>query len=147
THADEGYGQRGRDGAGGGVGDEGNPRYPRLVGKQGGLTAMLFAARQGYTDAVDVLLAAGATVNEVDPGDKTSPLMIAIINGHYDLAEKLLNAGANPNAPQINGATPLYAVLNCQWAPKADYPQPTAYKNQATNYLTLLGDLLDHGAN
>ena len=30
-----------------------------------------------------------------------------------------------------NGVTPLYAALNCQWAPKALYPQPRAYEQQA----------------
>ena len=34
--------------------------------------------------------------------------------------------------------TPLYAVLNCQWAPKALYPQPRAYEQQRTGYLDLM---------
>ncbi len=122
--------------------------YWKLVGTQGGLSALLFAARQGYGDAAQALLAHGADVNEVDPGDHSSPLLVAIINGHYDLAEQLLAHGADPNlAESNNGVTPLYAVLNCQWSSKVDYPQPTAYKQQKTSYLTLLQDLLDHGAN
>jgi uncharacterized protein len=135
----------GRGGRGAGA-DEANPKYPRLVGKQGGLTALLFAARQGYTDAVQVLLKSGADPNEVDPGDQTSALMIAIVNGHYDLAETLLGAGADPRLAQVNGAAPLYGLLNCEWSPKADYPQPTANKQQTTSYLTLMADLLAHGA-
>ena len=49
-------------------------RYNELVGWQGGLTPLLFAVRQGSMDAVDVLLAAGADVNQVSAGDKSSPL-------------------------------------------------------------------------
>ncbi len=120
--------------------------YPKLVGTQGGLSALLFAVRQGYTDAAEALLDGGAGVNEVDPGDGTSPLMITIINGNFDLAEKLLARGADPNLAQKNGAAPLYAVLNCVWAPKQLYPQPTAYKQQQTSYLMLMRDLLAHGA-
>ncbi len=134
-------------GAGGGAGSNPFLQYPRLVGKQGGLTALLFASRQGYTDTVEALLKHGADVNEVDPGDNTSPLLIAVINGRFDLAEKLLQAGANPNLAQKNGVTPLYAVLNCVWSDKALYPQPTAYKQQQTDHITLMRDLLKHGAN
>jgi ankyrin repeat protein len=119
-----------------------------LVGTKGGLSALMFAARQGYMDTAQALVEGGADVNEIDPGDHTSPLLIAIINGHYDLAKYLLDHGADPNATQSNnGVTPLYAVLNCQWAPKAEYPQPTAYDQQKTSYLDLMADLLEHGAN
>ncbi|HVB38562.1 MAG TPA: ankyrin repeat domain-containing protein [Vicinamibacterales bacterium] len=120
--------------------------YARLVGRQGGLTALLFAVRQGYRDSVEALLQAGADVNQVDAADHTSPLLIAVMNGHFDLAEMLLARGANPNLAQDNGVTPLYAVLNCVWAPRTLYPQPTSYKQQKTDYLTLMKDLLDHGA-
>src|SRR5581483_4211025 len=37
----------------------------------GGLTPLLYAARQGNVDAVRALLDAGANVNEVSSGDKT----------------------------------------------------------------------------
>jgi ankyrin repeat protein len=113
---------------------------------QGGLTPLLFAARNGFADAAAVLLAAGADVNQVNPGDKTSPLLLASINGHYDLAKTLLDKGANPNLAAENGATPLYAVLNCEWAPKALYPQPRAYTQQKMTHLELMKALLEKGA-
>ncbi|HEX3702114.1 MAG TPA: ankyrin repeat domain-containing protein, partial [Vicinamibacterales bacterium] len=46
------------------------PSYADLVGVQGGLTALMFAARQGHPDAVQALVEAGADVNQVDPGDR-----------------------------------------------------------------------------
>jgi uncharacterized protein len=122
------------------------PSYADLVGVQGGLTALMFAARQGHPDAVQALVEAGADVNQVDPGDRTSPLLIAIINGQFDTAKYLLDHGADPNEAATNGATPLYDVLNCVWAPKAAYPQPEAWRNQSTGYLDLMKALLEKGA-
>jgi ankyrin repeat protein len=121
-------------------------RYNELVGWQGGLTPLLFAVRQGSMEAVDVLLAAGADVNQVSAGDKSSPLVIAVANGHFDIAMHLLAKGADPNLAAENGATPLYGVLNVQWAPKALYPQPRAYLQQKTTYMQMLTALLDKGA-
>ncbi len=73
-------------------------RYNELISSQGGLTALLFAARQGYTDTAKALLDGGADINQLNAGDKTSPLLMSIINGHFDLAMMLLERGANPNA-------------------------------------------------
>ncbi len=120
--------------------------YVKLVGTQGGLTPLLFATRQGHVDVARALLDGGADVNQVDPADHTSPLLSAIINGHFDLAEQLLARGADPNAMQVNGVTPLYAALNCRWASRTLYPQPTAFRQQQTTYLQLMKDLLDRGA-
>ncbi len=117
-----------------------------LVAAQGGLTPLLLAAREGHVESVQALLNAGASVNQASAGDRTSPLLIATINGHFDLAELLLEKGADPNAAAENNAAALYATLNCEWAPKALYPQPRAQVNQKTTYLELMKALLDKGA-
>jgi len=117
-----------------------------LVGSQGGLTPLLIAARQGDTASVTALLDAGADINQPSAGDRTTPLLIAIINGHFDLAGQLLDRHADATAASQNGVTPLYAILNCQWAPKALYPQPRAYEQQRISYLDLMRAVLDHGA-
>ncbi len=59
----------------------------------GGLAALHFAARQGYMDSAKALLAAGADINQPSAGDTSTPLMIATINGHFDLAKFLLEQG------------------------------------------------------
>jgi ankyrin repeat protein len=123
-----------------------NYQLNELVAAQGGLTPLLFAAREGYVGAVDAMLAAGADVNQVSGGDRTSPLLIATINGQFDLAMHLLEKGADPALAAENNATPLYGAVNCEWAPKALYPQPRAYVNQKTTYLALMKALLDRGA-
>jgi len=118
-----------------------------LVYAQGGMAPIHFAARQGHIASVAALLDGGVNINSLSTGDKTSALLIATINGHFDLAKMLLDRGADPNLAAENGATPLYGVLNCEWAPKSLYPQPRAYLNQKTTYLDLLQALLDKGAN
>jgi ankyrin repeat protein len=121
-------------------------RFNELVSAQGGLTPILFATRQGHLDAVKVLLDAGADINQVSAGDRTTPLLMAVINGHYDLAKYLVERGADVKRASENGVTPLYAVLNVQWAPKALYPQPRAYTQQQTTHLELMKLLIDKGA-
>ena len=145
-----GGGGGGRGGGRGGGGAPGVDRpyfYNELIGAQGGSTALLLAARSGFTDAVKVLVAAGADVNQISAGDRTSPMLIATINGHFDLAQWLLEQGANPNFAAHNGVTPLYAALNVTWAPRALYPQPRAYNQQRITYLDFMKALLDKGAN
>ena len=121
-------------------------RFNELVAAQGGLTPLLFAARQGHIDAATALLDAGADINEPSKGDKTTPVLMAIINGHFDLAKVLIDRGADIKAASENGVTPLYATLNVQWAPKALYPQPRAYAQQKLSYLELMKILIDKGA-
>mgnify|MGYP005848790517 CR=1 FL=1 len=89
-----------------------------------GYTPFLFAVREGKTEAVKALLKAGASVNEIIeapptrsklasgagfPKPATSALILAVINGHFELAAFLLDQGADPNwiGP---GYTALHAV-------------------------------------
>ena len=120
--------------------------YNELIGKHGGLAALHFAARQGALATTEALIKAGAKVNQQGAGDKTTPLLVAAINGHFDLVSYLLDQGADPNLASIGGVTPLYAVVNVQWQPRSFYPQPRAYLQQKTGYLDLMKKLLDKGA-
>ena len=61
-----------------------------------GFTALLFAARGGHIDAVQVLLAAGADVNDT-LSDGQSALVVAVANANWELADYLLDRGADPN--------------------------------------------------
>jgi ankyrin repeat protein len=126
----------------GGGGDEDLAGFTEMVGNQGGLTALLLAVREGHAETVRALLDAGADINQVTPADKTSPLLLACINGHYDLAKMLVERGADPNVASDPGATPLYAVINKEWAPSSRTPQPTFNLQQKTSYLELMEVLL-----
>lgn len=121
-------------------------RYNELIGKQGGLTALHFAVRQGSVESVAALLAGGADINARMPSDGTTPLLLATINGQFDLAMMLLERGADPNLTSEAGATPLFTTINIQWAPRSFYPQPRAQLQQRTTYLELMTALLDKGA-
>jgi ankyrin repeat protein len=63
----------------------------------GGLTPLMFAARQGSIEAGEVLIAAGADVNFIEPQWNFSVMNTAVYNGHYDFAAMLIAKGANVN--------------------------------------------------
>ncbi len=77
----------------------------------GGLTAVLYAARNGCYDCVDALLGAGADVNVPTPEGVTA-LMLALDNDHNDVAKLLLDRGANPNVWDWWGRTALYIAID-----------------------------------
>ena len=112
----------------------------------GGWSALHFAARDGSMAAVKALAESGANVSIPGAGDKTSPLVMAIENGHFDLAKYLVEKGADVTVANDSGLTPVYAVVDVQWAPVAWAPVPDTTK-QKTSYMDLLKILADHGAN
>jgi ankyrin repeat protein len=97
-------------------------------------------------ETVKVLLAADAPIGQESLGDHTAPMLMAAINGHFDIAKLLLDKGASPNQMSDAGATPLYATINVQYAAKSLYPQPTAQKQQKITHLELMEALLKLGA-
>jgi ankyrin repeat protein len=63
----------------------------------GGLSALMWAARNGNEAIVRRLVAGGADVN-LENGDGSTALMLAIVNDRYDMAATLLELGAKANA-------------------------------------------------
>ena len=120
--------------------------YAQQVGAWGGLTPLLHAVRQGHSAAAAALLEGGADINQPSGGDATTPLLMAAVNGQFDLALKLLDRGADPNLTSRAGTTPLFAVIERQWAPRASYAHPTEHEQQQATHLDVLDALLNAGA-
>jgi ankyrin repeat protein len=92
-------------------------------GGSGGLTPLVFAAREGSLDAAKVLLEAGADVNQVTEYGWT-PLLVATNNRNYKLGAYLLEHGASPNIANKGGWTPLYLATDNRNIEGGDYPVP-----------------------
>lgn len=107
---------------------------------KGGLTALLFAAREGSLDCVRVLIQAGADVNQTS-ADGSSPLLVAVQNGYYDLAAFLLDHGANVNLANSKGWTPLYLAVKTRNQETTAIPGP-----DTDGVLDFIKILLDRGA-
>ncbi len=111
----------------------------------GGMTALHFASRDGQMDAVRELVAGGADINAVTGSNKTPPITEAILNANLDIAEFLLDNGADVNIPNGDGLLPLFATLDIQWRQNTWYPQPNVSEERA-HYLDLMEEILAHGA-
>ena len=115
------------------------------IGTQGAFTALHYAVRDGRSEAALMLLEAGADING-RTADESSPLLVATINGNFDLAKDLLGRGADPNYVSDDGVGPLFAAINQEWHLRTWYPQPTANEQQEISYLGLMKLLLEAGA-
>jgi ankyrin repeat protein len=79
----------------------------------GGLTPLLFAARDGQVDAARLLLEAGADVNAADPNGIT-PLLMALTNAQFSVARLLLDRHADMQRADWWGRTPLWAAVDAR---------------------------------
>src|SRR6185312_13985817 len=77
--------------------------------QRGGMTPLLFAARNGDAESAKLLLAAGADANDSLP-DGTSALVLAAHSGQGNVAIALLEKGADPNAMGC-GYTAMHAAV------------------------------------
>ncbi len=123
-----------------------SPNWTARIGTYGGLTPLLYAAREGHTRTALLLLEGGAGIDQPGPGEGTTPLLMATINGHFDLARVLLERGADPNRTNASGDSPLYSTVETRWAPRVIHPAQHAWMTQGTTYLQMMELLLKAGA-
>ena len=77
----------------------------------GGLTPLLYAARENCMACVDVLVKSKADLDLPDP-DGATALLVAIMNANWDLARQLVEAGADVNQWDVYGEAPLYTAID-----------------------------------
>ncbi len=120
-----------------------SPPAPRRPARPltGGLTALVFAARQGDVESARVLLDAGADVNQTTEYGWT-PLLTAVHNRYYRLATLFLERGADPNLANKGGWTPLYLATDNRNIEAGDYPT----RRPDLDHLELIATLLARGA-
>jgi ankyrin repeat protein len=78
---------------------------------RGGFSALLLAARNGAAESVRALVGSGAAIDQPQD-DGITPLIMAIFNGHYDVAALLLELGADPGKADEANRTPLYMAVD-----------------------------------
>ena len=127
-----------------------------------GWSALLYAVRGGKADAVGALLEAGAEVNDTirplaseddpegepqrrDPTAGTSALVLAVMNGHFSLAQYLVERGADPNAAE-QGWTALHQLAYTR-RPNSGKGIPPVVLLDRVDTLAFARFLLDNGAN
>jgi ankyrin repeat protein len=110
---------------------------------RGGFTPLLYAARENCRECVEILIRHGADLNKSDP-TRVVPLVIAMINGNFDIARRLVEAGADVNQWDTYGQAPLHVAISGAGRNSnpidADFPQ-------TANSAELVQMLIERGAN
>jgi ankyrin repeat protein len=109
----------------------------------GGMTAMLFSAREGCMDCVKALREKGANVDLADP-EGVTPLITAVFNTRFDIAKYLIEKGANIDKWDWWGRTPLYLAVDYNTLPHGGRPDQPALDD--TLPIDIIRLLLDKGA-
>jgi ankyrin repeat protein len=117
-----------------------------------GFTPFFFAVREGKAPVVFRLLKAGVDVNaplEPRRGGSarvrpTNALLLAVENGHFELASALLEAGADPDARPA-GYTALHAITWVRKPIRGD-GDPPPQGSGSLDSLALVRQLVAHGA-
>lgn len=128
-----------------------------------GFTPWFFAVREGRIDVARVLLAAGQDVNDTlkpeerseeginnaaykPVGKGTSALLMAVQNGHFELAIALVEAGADPNDHRT-GFTPLHTMSWVRKPDASDSGDPSPIGSGRLTPLEFVRELVKRGAN
>jgi ankyrin len=117
---------------------------PRAIYRPaGGLTPLLYVAREGCLDCAVYLVEGGADLDMADP-EEVSPLLLSILNSHFDLAAYLIKKGANPGKFDWYGRTPLYAAVDLNTLPRGGRPDRPSL--DTTTGVQIVQQLLEAGA-
>ena len=130
-----------------GINKGGLPDRGRRAEVKGGMTPLLYAARDGRLETARMLVAAGAEL-ELGDGNGIRPLLMAAINGQIDVATFLVERGANVNADDFWGRSPLWAAVEYRNLDMNNNDQDSPKDNGVDRapVLDLIRLLLDKGA-
>jgi ankyrin repeat protein len=117
------------------------PAANRAPEMWGGVTALVFAARQGDIESAKLMLEHGADVNEATEGGWT-PLLTSVQNRYYKFAAFLLDRGADPKLQNKGGWSPLYLATDNRNIEGGDYPT----RKPDMDHLEIVKLLLARGA-
>lgn len=110
----------------------------------GGLTALMYAAREGCLKCAQLLVEAGADIDQGD-AENVTPLLAAVINMRFDTAKYLVEQGANVNKWSLRGENPIYSAVDVNTIPHGGYPDRPSIDQ--TTSLDMIEILLAAGAN
>jgi ankyrin repeat protein len=130
-----------------GINRGGLPDRGRRAETKGGMTPLLYAARDGRLAAARRLIEAGADVELAD-ANGIRPLLMAAINNNLDVARLLISKGADVNADDFWGRTPLWAAVEYRNLDmnNNDQDSPTDNGVDRAPILEFIRTLLDAGA-
>ncbi len=131
-----------------GINRGGLPDHGRRAAALGGMTPLLYAARDGRLEAARLLVDAGANL-EIAEANGIAPLLMATLNNQLDVARLLLERGAEVNVDDFWGRTPLFAAVEYRNLDmnNRDQDSPTDNGVDRAPILEFIGELLEHGAN
>jgi len=111
---------------------------------RGGVTAFLYAAREGDIASAQVMLDKGVDINQLDV-DGANALIFSLMNKQYSFAKFLLDKGADPNLADIKGRTALYAAIDIRNEDYSAMPSRKEYDPMPS--IEIVKALLAHKAN
>ena len=131
-----------------GINRGGLPDRGRRAEARGGMTPLLYAARDGRLGAVRRLIDAGADL-ELPDANGIRPLLMAALNNNRDVARLLLSKGANVNADDFWGRTPLWAAVEYRNLDMNNVEVEAPKDNGVDRgpILVFIKELIDAGAN
>ena len=114
---------------------------------KGGFTPLLYAAREGCVACARELIAAKADPDLEDP-DRVTPLNMALLNLHFELAAYLIKAGADVDKWDLFGRSPLYMAADVSTLPtKGNGAMAVIPSEDPITALDVARLLLEAGAN
>ena len=130
-----------------GINRGGLPDRGRRDSQRGGMTPLLYAARDGLDEIAAQLLAADANIEQAE-ANGMRPLLMSALNGNVAVAQRLIAAGADPNAADFYGRTALWAAVEYRNLDmnNRDQDSPTTNNVDREPFLGLIAALIEHGA-
>ena len=114
---------------------------------KGGFTPLLYAAREGCVECARHLIAAGADPDLEDP-ERITPLIMALLNLHFDFAAFMVMAGADVDKWDLFGRSPLYMAADMSTLPtKGNGAMAVIPSEDSVTARDVAKMLLDAGAN